>query len=137
MADGKDSAVPLMKNVVNRMSQQRAYFQETIVSLRQRLSHIALCTGLPAMTEKEGQRKGKENCYRRNFTVFIYLLRRETSANNLTQISENMEHFLTFTVRFPNVKCQLHAVMLTVSFKPSASLSQCIQPQKVPSSGAL
>lgn len=62
MADGKDSAVLLMKNVVNGMSQQRTYFQETIVSLRQRLSLIALCTGLSAMVEKERQRKGKENC---------------------------------------------------------------------------
>lgn len=61
MADGKDYAVLLMKNVVNRMSQQRTYFQETVVSPRQRLSHIALCTGLSAMTEKERQRKGKEN----------------------------------------------------------------------------
>lgn len=31
MADGKDSAVLLMKNVVSRMSQQRTYFQETIL----------------------------------------------------------------------------------------------------------
>ena len=49
----------LMKNVVKRMSQLRAYFQEAIVSLCQRLSHIALCTGLSAMTET--QEKGK-NC---------------------------------------------------------------------------
>lgn len=31
MADGKDCAVLLVKNVVNRMSQQRTYFQETIL----------------------------------------------------------------------------------------------------------
>lgn len=57
MADGKDSAVLLMKNAVERMSQQRAYFKEAIVSLCQRLSHIVLCAGPSAMVEKKSQRK--------------------------------------------------------------------------------
>lgn len=60
MADGKDSAVLPMKNAVNRMSQQRTYFQETEVSLCQSLSHTALYTGLSAMTEKERRRRGKK-----------------------------------------------------------------------------
>lgn len=67
MAGGKDSAVLLMKNVVTRMSQQRTYFQETIVSLRQCISHIALCTGLSAMMEKDGQRKGKKTAKLHHF----------------------------------------------------------------------
>lgn len=97
MADGKDSAVPLMKNVVNRMSQQRTYFQETIVSFRQRLSHSALCTGLSATTER--QRKGERKTPKVQTSPLLSISRDVILVLTiLPNYARTVEHFLTFTL---------------------------------------